>query len=189
VVSDRCAAHGDRAGAQALLACFAGLVAVSAPATRPTFELETRRHAKLVEDVPPVRLHGLEAQEQLRGDLRAGLAVEGRRDGMPLTFDERYQELTPARGRRPPTLALRLRRIARGVLELARGDAGACCAASSVSVVKRGALGGEALRRACGWAAGGRARRRRAPWQRGRVLVGLAHAAGLRSKSWVVPSG
>ena len=50
--------------------------------------LDARRDLELLEQVPEVRLDGLRAQEQLRGDLRVGLAVDDEPRDLELALRE-----------------------------------------------------------------------------------------------------
>src|SRR4051794_2940707 len=64
-------------------------------------ELDTRAHAEFAEDVAQVRLDGLLTEEQRRGDLGVGLAV-----------DDEAGELELARAERPDSRLVRLARPA-----------------------------------------------------------------------------
>ena len=60
--------------------------AVAARALDGARELDARRHAELAEDVAQVRLDGLEAEEQLGGDLGVRPAVDDQRGDLQLAL-------------------------------------------------------------------------------------------------------
>src|SRR5829696_3443631 len=73
--------------------------AVAALALDGPRQLDARRHAEFAEDVAQVRLHGLQAEEQLRRDLGVRVAVDDELADLHLPRAERSQPVRPGRAR------------------------------------------------------------------------------------------